>query len=182
MKRKMLITLSLVGIALVTLGASDSCRAPMDATGDYTGIWSINIKEGETVVDTAECGAIRMTLTQDVTLDPPDNLKVTGIITTDDYACFEAAGWPKPLIPKAEPVEVAGTMNAQDGKLLLVSGGLGTGSGAIFIIDGLGEADAQSAEEIPPMIGYSGTWGFAVSVVFIGTAGVGGTFEVTRDN
>ena len=64
----------------------------MDATGEYTGTWSIHIREGETVVDTVECGSIRMTLMQDVTLDPPENLKVTGTITTDDYACFADAG------------------------------------------------------------------------------------------
>lgn len=182
MQRKMLVTLTLLCVALVTLGASDSCKAPMDASGEYSGTWTINIKENEVVVGTAECGAITMSLTQDVTLDPPDNLKVTGTITADSYACFAEGGWPEQLIPEPEPIEVSGTMSAKDGKLVLASGGLGTGTGAIFIIDGLGQPDTQSTEEIPPMIGYSGTWGFAVSVVFIGTGGVGGTFEVTRDS
>jgi len=171
----------LFGAALVTLGAANSCQAPMDATGDYNGTWSIHVKEGETVVDTVECGAIRMTMTQDVTLDPPENLKVTGTITTDDYACFADAGWPEKLIPEAKPIEVSGTMGSSDGRLILFSGGLGTGTGAIFIVDGLGVADSASSEEIPPMITYSGTWGFAVSVVFIGTLGVDGTFSVTRE-
>lgn len=182
MQKKMLVSLSLVCVALVTLGAADSCKAPMDGTGDYSGTWSINIKENDVLVDTVECGSLSMILTQNVNLDPPDNLKVTGIITPDNYACFAEAGWPERLIPQPEPIEVSGTMGANDGRVILASGGLGTGTGAIFIIDGLGQPDTQSEEDIPPMIGYSGTWGFAVSVVFIGTGGVGGTFEVSRNN
>ena len=181
MKRKMCLTLILVCAALVTLGAANSCQAPMDAAGDYSGTWSINIKEGETVVDTVECGVIRMTLVQDVTLDPPENLTVTGTITTDDYVCFAEAGWPEKLIPDPEPIEVTGTMGSNDGRLVLLSGGLGTGTGAIFIVDGIGVADSESTEEIPPMLTYSGKWGFAVSVVFLGTVGVDGTFDVTRE-
>ena len=181
MKKNICLTFILLGAALVILGAANSCQAPMDATGDYSGTWSINIKDAETIVDTVECGAIRMTLTQDVTLDPPENLKVTGTITTDDYACFADAGWPEKLIPDPEPIEVSGTMGTNDGKLVLLSGGIGTGTGAIFIIDGTGVADSESAEAIPPMLTYSGKWGFAVSVVFLGTIGVDGTFEVTRE-
>lgn len=181
MQRNMCLSIILLGAALATLGASNSCQAPMDATGDYAGTWSIHIREGETVVDTVECGAIRMTFTQDVTLDPPENLKVTGTITTDDYACFADAGWPEQLIPDPEPIEVTGTMGVNDGKLFLLSGGLGTGTGAVFIIDGIGMADSESTDAIPPMLTYSGKWGFAVSIVFIGTAGVDGTFDVTRE-
>jgi len=51
----------------------------------------------------------------------------------------------------------------------------------IFIVDQIGAADSASAEAIPPMLTYSGKWGFAVSVVFLGTLGVDGTFEVTRE-
>jgi hypothetical protein len=181
MRKKMYITCILLGIALVTMGAANSCQAPMDATGDYNGTWSINIKEGETVVDTVECGAIAMNFTQDVTLAPPDNLKVTGTITPETYACFADAGWPEKLIPEPEPIEVSGTMGSSDGRLLLFSGGLGTGTGAIFIVDGMGVADSAGTEDIPPMRTYSGKWGFAVSVVFLGTLGVDGTFNVTRE-
>ncbi len=181
MQSKMCLTLTLLCAALASLGAANSCQAPMDATGDYSGTWSINIKEGETVVDTAECGAIRMTLTQDVTLNPPENLKVTGTIIADDYACFADAGWPAKLIPDPEPIEVSGTMGSNDGRLILVSGGLGTGTGAFFLIDGMGAADRTSADKIPPMLTCSGKWGFAVSVVFLGTLGVDGTFSVTRE-
>ena len=48
-------------------------------------------------------------------------------------------------------------------------------------MDGFGEPDPESEEEIPDMIYYSGDWGFAVSLVFLGTVGVGGTFELERD-
>jgi hypothetical protein len=152
----------------------------MDAAGEYSGTWSIHIREGETVVDTVECGNIRITLSQDVTLDPPENLKVTGTITTDDYACFAEAGWPAKLIPDPEPIEVAGTMDVNGGNLVLASGGLGTGTGAVFIIAGIGAADSESTEAIPPMLTYSGKWGFGVSVVFLGTIGIDGIFDVTR--
>jgi len=181
MRKRMFLSFCLVAVALVTLGAANSCKAPMDATGDHSGTWSINIKEGEIIVDTIECGSIRMTLEQDVTLDPPDNLKVTGILYIDDYSCLEEAGWPEGLIPEPQEVEVSGTMGTQDGELILASGGLGTGVGAIFIMEGNGESDEQAGTEIPEMTRYSGNWGLAVSVVFIGTGGVGGTFEVSRD-
>ena len=181
MRRQMILSFCLVALALFTLGAENSCKAPMDATGDYSGTWSINIKEEEIIVDTMECGPIRMTLEQDVALEPPDNLKVTGVLCIDDYSCLEEAGWPEWLIPDPQEVELAGTMGTEDGKLILVSGGLGTGVGAIFVMDGNAESDEQSGIEIPEMIGYSGNWGLAVSVVFIGTAGVDGTFEVSRD-
>ena len=47
MRKKMLVSLCLVAAALVTLGAADSCTAPMDATGDYKGTWSFEVTEGE---------------------------------------------------------------------------------------------------------------------------------------
>lgn len=181
MKRNKCRTAVVAFAAMISLSATLACQAPMDATGEYGGTWSINIKEGETVVDTVECGAIRMTLTQDVTLDPPENLKVTGTIIPEDYSCFTQAGWPEKLIPEPEPIEVSGSMGTEGGKLVLMSGGLGTGTGALFIVDGIGTADSQSAEEIPPMLTYSGKWGFAVSVVFLGTIGVDGTFTMTRE-
>ena len=180
MKKRMLLSFCLVAVALVTLGAEKSCKAPMDATGDYSGTWSINIKEEGTIVDTAECGTISMTLEQDVTLDPPDNLKVTGTLYFDDYSCLEEAGWPSWLIPEKKEVEVSGRMT-EGAKIVLSSGGLGTGVGVIFIVDGLGESDVQTEDEIPEMTKYSGKLGLAISVVFIGTGGVGGTFEVMRE-
>jgi hypothetical protein len=181
MRRRMFVSFGLVAVALCALGAENSCKAPMDATGDYSGTWSINVKEKEIIVDTMECGPIRMTLEQDVTLEPLDNLKVTGVLCIDDYSCLEEAGWPDCLVPDPQEVDIAGTMGTQDGKLILASGGLGTGVGAIFIMDGNTESDEPKGNEIPEMTAYSGNWGLAVSVVFIGTAGVDGTFEVNRD-
>lgn len=181
MRRRMVVSCCLVVVTLFTLGAENSCKAPMDATGDYSGTWAINITEEEIIVDTIDCGSIQMTLEQDVTLDPPDNLKVTGTLYTEDFSCLKDAGWPDWLIPEPQEVEVAGTMGTQDGELILASGGLGTGVGAIFIMEGNGESDEPVGIEIPEMTGYSGHWGLAVSVVFIGTAGVGGTFEMLRD-
>jgi hypothetical protein len=181
----MLVSLFLVAAALVTLGAADSCKAPMDATGDYSGTWKINIKEGEgeeATTRTVECDSLRMTLDQDVNLDPPDNLKVTGTLFIDDYSCLKEANWPELMpLPKPGEVAVTGTMGTSDNRIMLGSGGIGTGAGAVFAIDGYGESDGQTGDEIPEMTRYAGNWGLAVSVVFIGTGGVGGTFEVTRD-
>jgi hypothetical protein len=185
MRKKMLVSLCLVGVALLTLGAADSCKAPIDATGDYSGTWSITVNEGEgeeTTPRIVECTDLRMTLEQDVNLDYPDNLKVTGTLFIDDYSCLEEAGWPE-LIPLPEPGEVAvtGTMSANDKRIILGSGGIGTGAGAIFAIDGYGESNDQTGNDIPEMARYAGNWGLAISIVFIGTGGVGGEFDVARN-
>lgn len=185
MQKKMFASLCLVGVALVTLGASDSCKAPMDATGDYKGTWSFEVTEGEgeeATTRTVVCEGLRMTLDQDVNLDPPENVKVTGTLFIDDYSCLDEANWP-PLIPRPKPGEVGvtGTMGTNDKRIILGSGGIGTGAGAIFALDGFGESDNPTGDETPKMTGYAGKWGLAVSVVFIGTGGVDGAFEVTRD-
>ena len=185
MKKRMVVSLCLVGAVLVSLGAADSCKAPMDATGDYSGTWSIKINEGEgeeVTTRTVDCDSLRMTLEQDVNLDPPDNLTVTGTLFIDDYSCLEDANWPE-LIPLPEPGEVAvtGTMGATDNRIILGSGGIGTGAGAVFAIDGFGESDNPTGDETPEMTRYAGTWGLVVSIVFIGTGGVGGEFAVERD-
>ncbi len=109
----MLVSLCLVGAVLVTLGAADSCKAPMDATGDYSGTWSITVNEGEgeeATTRTVECDSLRMTLDQDVNLDYPDNLKVTGTLFIDDYSCLAEANWPE-LIPLPKPGEVTSYRN-----------------------------------------------------------------------
>jgi len=184
MRKKMLVSLCLVAAALVTLGAADSCTAPMDATGDYKGTWSFEVTEGEgeeATTRTVVCDTLRLRLEQDVNLDPPENLKVTGTVFIDSYSCLEEANWPKFLIPKANEWEVTGTMGANDSRIILASGGVGTGAGIIWGMDGFGESADPTGDEIPEMTGYAGTWGLAVSVVFIGTGGVAGTFEVTRE-
>ena len=185
MQKRMMVSLGLVALALVTLGASDSCKAPMDATGDYSGTWSFEVTEGEgeeATTRTVVCEGLRMTLDQDVNLEYPENVKVTGTLFIDDYSCLDEANWP-PLIPRPKPGEVAitGTMGTSDKRIILGSGGIGTGAGAIFALDGFGESDEPTGDETPEMTSYAGTWGLAVSVVFIGTAGVDGTFAMERD-
>ena len=186
MKRNMWISICLVTAALFTLGAESSCtEPPMDATCDYS--WScqikVNVGEGEEVTTRiVECDSLRITLDQDVNLDFPDNLKVTGTVFIDDYSCLEETGWPENIpLPEPGEIEVTGTMGTQDNRILLGSGGIGTGAGIIYTMDGYGESDTPTGDEIPEMTSFSGNWGLAVSVVFIGTIGGGGTFEVTRD-
>jgi hypothetical protein len=156
----------------------------MDATGDYSGTWSFEVTEGEgeeATTRTVVCDTLRLTLDQDVNLDPPENLTVKGTVYIDDYSCLEEANWPQFLIPEPGEWEVTGTMGASDNRIILASGGVGTGAGIIWGMDGIGESAESTGEEIPEMTSYAGTWGLAVSVVFIGTGGVGGTFEVARD-
>ena len=185
MKRNMWVSICLVAVALFTLGAENSCTAPMDATGDYSGKWQIKVTEGEGEKATTrivECDNLSMTLDQDVNLDFPDNLKVTGTIFIDDYSCLEETGWPENIpLPKPGEVKVTGTMGTKDKRIVLGSGGVGTGAGIIYAIDGYGESDATSGNDIPEMTRFSGDWGLAISVVFLGTTGGGGTFDVTRD-
>ena len=45
MNRKSFVVSCLIATALVTMGQSSSCTAPMDATGNYSGTWSFDIKE-----------------------------------------------------------------------------------------------------------------------------------------
>lgn len=183
MQKRMFLSLCLVGVALFTLGASDSCKAPMDATGDYEGTWSFEVTEGEgeeATTRTVVCDTLRMTLDQDVNLEPPENLTVTGTVYIDDYSCLEDANWPAFLIPEPGEFEVAGTMDPNNSRIILASGGLGPGSVVIFGMDGFGESEEATGDDIPEMTGYSGTWGLAFSFLFF-NGGVDGTFEVTRD-
>ena len=183
MQKKMFSSLVLIGVALVTLGASDSCKAPMDATGDYTGTWSFEVTEGEgedATTTLVECTDLRLSLEQDVNLDPPENLNVSGTVYIDDYSCLEGTKWPEFLIPEPGEFKVAGTMDPTSSRIILASGGLGPGSVVVFGMDGFGESADPIGDEIPEMTGYTGKWGLAFSLLFF-NGGVDGTFEVTRD-
>ena len=183
MQKKMFLSICLVAVALFTLGAENSCKAPMDATGDYSGTWKIEVKEGEgeeATTKIVECTDLRLTLEQDVNLDPPENLTVTGTVYIDDYSCLEEANWPEFLIPEPGEFEVTGTMGPNDNRIILVSGGLGPGSVVVFTMNGFGESEDPDGNDIPQMTRYSGDWGLALSVLFF-NAGGGGTFEVARD-
>ena len=180
MNRKFFVVSCLIATALITMGQSSSCTAPMDATGNYSGTWSFDIKEGETIIDTVEC-PISMTLSQDVTLDPLDNLKVTGTVYVDFSCLEEVPDWPEWIpIPDPTDVNVTGTMD-KDAKIILGTGGCGPGTCIILALDGQGESDNQNDEEIPHMTRYSGKWGLAIGIAFWGGGGVDGIFEAVRD-
>jgi len=185
MRKKMLVSLCLVAAALITLGAADSCTAPMDATGDYSGTWSFEVTEGEgeeATKRTVVCESLSLRLEQDVNLDYPENLKVTGTVFIDSYSCLEDANWPENLpFPKPGEWEVTGTMGVDNNRITLITGGLGPGTGLIFGMDGVGESVEPNGDTIPEMISYAGKWGFALGVVFIGSGGFGGEFAVERD-
>ncbi len=94
----------------------------------------------------------------------------------------------------------------ENGKLVLLSAGCGPGTCIILALDGQAESGtagsndeaaddnmtdntthsenpaAQQENSIPEMTGYSGTWGIAVGITFLGTVGDNGTFAVIRDD
>ncbi len=204
MYKKTLSTIFLLAAAIVLMGQSSSCTAPMDATGNYTGTWTLFIKDNGTVIDELDC-PLSMVLEQDITRDPPENVSVNGTVHVE-YTCLEdGPNWPAwAEIPEPSNVKVAGTMD-ENGKLVLLSGGCGPGTCVILVLDGQGETgpiddeddnnednttaqvyspgsiETAQAGEIAPMTKYSGNWAFAIGVAFLGNAGDNGTFEVLRD-
>lgn len=183
MQKKMLVTIFLISAALISMAQTPSCTAPINATGTYSGKWMFDVKdEAGNIIDTAEC-PLEMTLQQDVTLNPPQNLKVTGIVHVDFSCLDEVPTWPEwAQIPEPSDVQVSGSMDT-NGKLTLLSGGCGPGTCIILSISGMGEKVATEEAgdgEIPAMAKYSGEWGFAIGVAFLGQTGGKGTFVVNR--
>jgi hypothetical protein len=180
MNKKLYLSCFLIAIGLFTMGQSSSCNAPMDATGDYSGTWSFDVKDNGTVIDTIDC-PLSMTLEQDVTLEVPDNLSVNGTIYVD-YSCLEEIpDWPEWFtIPESSATKVTGSMDSA-GKIYLASGGCTIAACALHLIEGQGETDNQTGADKQQVQRYSGTWGVAVGIAFLPTFGVSGTFRVERD-
>jgi hypothetical protein len=181
MQKRGMLTIFLITAALISMAQTPSCTAPMNATGSYSGQWTFVVKdEAGNVIDTVDC-PLEMILQQNVTLSPPQNLKVTGVIHVDFSCLDEVPTWPDwAKIPQPADVKVSGTMD-QNGKLTLGSLGCGTATCVILALSGAGEKEViEGADngEIPSMVTYSGDWGFAISVAFLGTTGGNGTFEV----
>jgi hypothetical protein len=183
MQKRGMLTVFLITAALLSMAQTPSCTAPMNASGLYSGKWTFDVKdEAGIVIDTVEC-PLEMTLQQNVALNPPQNLKVTGIVHVDFSCLDEVPTWPEwAKIPEPSDVQVTGTMDTK-GKLTLASGGCGPGTCVILALAGPGEVESTEppdTEGIPNMVKYSGDWGFAISVAFLGTTGGSGKFEVTK--
>ena len=182
MQKRGILTIFLITAAMISMAQTPSCTAPMNATGTYSGKWTLEVKDvNGTVTGTVDC-PLEMTLTQNVALQPPNNLKVTGTVHVDFSCLDEVPTWPDwAKIPEPADVQVSGTMD-QNGKLTLGSLGCGTAMCVILALSGTGEKEViEETEngEIPNMIKYSGDWGFAISIAFLGTTGGNGTFEVS---
>lgn len=110
------------------------------ATGTYSGTW---------ITDKGEECPLSMNLTQDITLQPPKNFKVTGTVHID-YSCIEdeLPEW----LPTSEPadVNVSGYMD-RDNRLVLASGGCGAGFCIILTLDGIGvpEEGQEKMKHLP---------------------------------
>ncbi len=176
-----------------------SCDAPFDATGSYSGTWSF--LDNETTIDNgtleetavlvgaaADNGTagrvidcpLSMDLEQDTTLDPPGNLSVSGLVHVDFSCLEELSTWPSwAEIPAPASVSVTGIMDS-DGSLDLLSAGCGPGTCVLLALDGTAESGRTEGER-KIMTRYSGDWGFAVGIAFLGNLGATGTFEVERD-
>lgn len=179
MNKRYFLNTVFIAAALVSMAQAPSCTAPMNATGTYSGKWTMPITENDVVVGSVDC-PLEMTLTQNISMQPPDNLKVTGTVHVDFSCLAEVPTWPAwATIPEPSDVPVSGLME-QSGKLTLLSGGCGPGTCVILSIAGSGAADAAQNGQVPAMTGYSGEWGFAIGVAFLGNAGGKGTFEVTK--
>ena len=166
---------------LCALGASSSCQAPLDATGTYSGTWSFEIVDDNgTIVDIIDC-PLGMTLTQDTTDKPPENLLVSGTLDVD-FSCFaDVPNWPAWVpIPEVTTIMVSGTMGT-NGTLLLASGGCSSGACAILVLDGFG-SEGLRGDPATSMELYEGRWGFAMGIAFLSPGGAAGTFVVMRDD
>jgi len=189
MKRSMFLSLFLVAVALVTLGANNSCKdlrnVPLDTTGEYSGTWTFNYKEGGTIVDTKDC-ACTMTLDQDVNLPFPRNIYLTGTLNINLSCLDEWENWPYGQeYPSFEAVEglYGGTVVNSDGRIAVTLGSEVSWLEVDGFLDlgGFGESENQAGVDIPEMTRYSGDWELVVSgVVFLGTVTINGTFDVTR--
>jgi hypothetical protein len=183
MRKRGILTIFLITAALISMAQTPSCTAPMNATGSYSGKWTFDVKdEAGNVIDTVEC-SLEMTLQQNVALNPPQNLKVTGIVHVDFSCLDEVPTWPDwAKIPEPSDVQVTGTMDTK-GKLTLASAGCGPGTCVVLALAGPGAIESTAPPDtqgIPNMVKYSGDWGFAISVAFLGTTGGSGKFEVTN--
>jgi len=183
MDKRLFTIVCLIATALVCMGQSSSCRPPMDATGDYSGTWSIEIKDNETdneTIEIVDC-PLQMVLEQDVALNRPKNFRIDGMVHIDFSCLEEVESWPDWIdIPAPTDVTVTGTMNAS-GRVVLASGGCGPGTCIILALDGDGASGEETGEEIPPMTSFTGQWGIAIGVAFLGNAGDTGPFAVFRE-
>lgn len=187
---------SVLVCALVIGAVCCSCDAPLDATGTYSGKWSfldnettldnstapdpsavvIGLSDNATPGKIIDC-PLNMELSQDTTLDPPQNLAVNGTVHIDFSCLEEASGWPSwAETPAPTTVTVTGLMDAA-GNLDMLSGGCGPGTCVVLALDGVAHGEDGGSL----MTRYSGNWGFAIGFAFLGTLGGAGTFEVVRE-
>ena len=183
MKKILLLTTTILCGAVVLMGCPLDELIPFDATGTYQGTWSIGTE------DTAEllegCG-ITMTLAQDITALPLENVKISGTVQLN-LSCVAVVEWLQGLgLPVSEsfsiaPITVEGVM-LPDGTVELNSPDIleecpeGEVCMRLAFIGKGQDIDADGA-----MDAYAGTWG---GVITVGEASlpVLGAFDVGISN
>jgi hypothetical protein len=140
---------------------------PFDATGDYAGIWRGRSDDQMQIV---EACPLSITLAQDTSLNWPEDHAVKGQVVID-YSCIELPEWVQPIPPSV--VDVGGLLG-DDGHLVLLSGGCGTGLCVVLALDGEGED--EDADGL--MDRYEGEWSFVILLAGVEPFGVAGFFDV----
>lgn len=165
-----------VGIALPfwLLGQSqcsvDLPKPPFDVTGSYAGTWQ-GQSEDDQAQEVAAC-PLQITLTQDVTAGYPADHGVQGTVVID-YSCFQWPEWFPPVPPST--VNVSGLLG-DNGHLVLLSGGCGTGFCVVLSLDGPAvDNDSDGHADV-----YSGTWHLAFLLAGVQPFGFSGTFTTNR--
>ncbi len=157
-----------VAVTLGTLGCPEPPVPPFDATGQYIGTWrGTTTDQAQTV---AAC-LLTMVLEQDLTKPYPGSHGVQGTVTVD-YSCLELPSWVEK--PPPSEVEVGGIL-ADDGNLVLATGGCGPGLCIVLLLAGQG-VDSNGDGRLDT---YTGDWAYTILLAGVQPFGVTGGFEVS---
>lgn len=172
MMSKLLMSVVCVGMMVGLAGCPNTQfpPPPFDASGTYVGTWSGDVVSNEPATKQVEVTNCPLTLDLTQNLDGafPTNFGVNGMATID-FSCIELPD----RFPETPPsmVQVGGIMS-DAGKLVLASGGCGTGVCALLTLDGQGEdTDNDGSMDM-----YDGTWQFTIALAGVLPYQITGTF------
>jgi hypothetical protein len=164
------------GVAIVALAvALPGCppaggfpKPPFSAAGMYTGSW--NGQSNDQQPQYIQQCPLTLTLSQNYNAGYPGDHLVEGTALVD-YSCLVLPEWID--TPPPSTVNVGGVLG-DDGKMVLVSAGCGTGLCLVLSFDGTGQD--TNADKF--MDAYSGTWSFSLLLAGVEPFTVEGTFDL----